>query len=618
MLGKIALLGLLVFSSITTAQADSSSAVPPVTVAHGFALNGTLKYSADFKHFEYANPKALKGGEVKLASVGTFDSLNPFIVKGNSVSSPGLMLDTLTTQSEDEPFSEYGLIAETIEIPADKSWVAFNLRKQARFHDGSPITPEDVIFSFNTLRDQGAPFYRAYYGNVSLVEKVGEHKVKFNFDLSQGINPELPLIIGQLPILSEKYWQTREFDKTTLEPFLTSGPYKITALDPGRSVTYERVKDYWAKDLPVNAGQYNYDKIHIDYYKDESVLVQAFKAGEYDFRQENSSKNWATAYAFPALNDGRVIKEEIRHERPTGMQAFVFNTRRPMFQDKRVRHALGYLFDFEWANANLFYGAYARTHSFFSNSELASSGLPSAAELAILKPLQEKYPEHVPPEVFTQTYQAPTTDGTGKIRRHIRQAMRLLTDAGWSIKNGKLVNANGEPMQFEILLVSPFFERIVLPYKKNLERIGIEVSVRTVDSSQYINRVQAFDFDMIVSSFAQSSSPGNEQRDFWSTAKADQVGSRNVIGIKNPAIDELIEMIITAPDRASLITRTHALDRILLWQHYVIPQWHIQYFRVVYWNKFKRPAINPKYALGFYHWWIDPELATQLRTYRGE
>jgi microcin C transport system substrate-binding protein len=422
------------------------------------------------------------------------------------------------------------------------------------------------------------------------------------------------LIAGQLPILPKHYWQGRDFEKTTLQPPLGSGPYGIKSFEPGRSITYERDADYWGIDLPVNKGKNNFDIIRHDYYRDTTVALVAFKAGEYDFRLENVSKDWATAYDTPAVRQGLIKKEEIRHLRPTGMQAFVFNTRKAIFKDSRVRRALAFAFDFEWTNKNLFYGQYVRTRSFFSNSELASAGLPGAGEIKILEPLRGKIPE----EVYTKVYSPPASDGSGNIRGNLRHAFRLLKAAGWTFKGGKLVNAEtGQPFTFQILLGSPTWERIALPFTRNLKRLGIEAKVRTVETAQYQKRTDEFDFEMIVDVFGQSLSPGNEQRDFWGSAVAGLPGSRNTIGVKDAAIDRLVELVISAPDRQSLIYRTRALDRVLLWGHYVIPHWHIQSFRVAHWDKFGRPKINPKYGLCFDCWWVDPGKETALASRRG-
>ncbi len=586
--------------ALSLLAADSASAAS--TVAHAIALHGEPKYRPGFEQFDYVNPNAPKGGQVRLSAIGTFDNLNPFILKGVGAAGLGFLYDTLTVQSDDEAFTEYGLVAETIEVPADHSWVAYTLRREARFHDGTPITVEDVIYTFDTLKSQGHPFYRSYYGSVVAARRVGERKVRFDF--SEGDNRELPLIVGQLPVLSKAYWSQRDFEKTTLEPPLGSGPYAIDSLEPGRSITWRRVTDYWGANLAVNRGRFNFDTIRYDYYRDLTVALEAFKAGEYDFREENMSKNWATGYDSPAVKQGLIQLREIEHQRPTGMQGFVFNTRRAQFNDRRVRAALAYAFDFEWTNKNLFYGAYARTKSYFSNSELASTGLPSPAELEILEP----YRGRIPDEVFEQTYDPPHTDGSGNNRSNLRAATERLKKAGWVIRNGALVNIeSGEAMSFEVLLVDPSFERIVLPFARQLERLGIKLNVRVVDTAQYRQRLDEFDFDMVTTVFGQSLSPGNEQRDFWSSRAADVPGSRNLAGINDPVIDELVELGIQAPDRESLVARTRALDRVLLWGHYVIPHWHIRHFRVAFWDKFGRPETSPRYALGFDTWWVEPE-----------
>jgi microcin C transport system substrate-binding protein len=603
------LVAALVVPALTAAQAP-----PPSRPVNGPAISmyGDLKYAPGFTHFQYTNPDALKGGDVKLAMIGTFDTLNPFTLKGVAAAGLGELFDTLMAPSRDEAFSYYGLVAETVETPADRSWVVFTLRPTARFQDGTPMTVEDVIWTFDTLRAKGQPIYRSYYAQVTKAEKVGERKVKFNF--GPGDNRELPLILGQLPVLSKAYWGKRDFEKTTLEPPLGSGAYKIESFEAGRTITYRRVKDYWAAKLPVKVGTDNFETIRYDYYRDVNVALEALKAGQYDLRLENVAKNWATAYTGPAIAQGFLKKEEIKHELPTGMQAFVFNTRRPIFQDVRVRRALGYAWDFEWTNKNLFYGAYTRTKSYFSNSELASSGLPGPDELAVLEPLRGKVPE----EVFTKEYAPPVTDGSGNNREGAREALRLLGEAGWTVKGGKLVNARGEPLAFEILIDEPTWERIVLPFVKNLERLGITARVRTVDAAQYQKRFETYDFDMVVAVWAQSLSPGNEQRDFWSSAAATTPGTRNLAGIRDPAVDRLIELLIQAPDRKALVARTRALDRVLLWGYYVIPHFHLRAFRVAYWDRFSRPAIAPKYAFGFDTWWIDPKKDAALQRWKGE
>jgi microcin C transport system substrate-binding protein len=571
-----------------------------VAPAHGVAMHGDLKYGPDFEHFDYVNPNAPKGGTVTFSVIGTFDSFNPYIIKGQAAAGVTLLFESLTTQSLDEPFSEYGLLAETVEMPEDRSWVAFTLRPEARWHDGKPVTVDDVVWSLETLRDKGAPFYRYYYKNVKSVEPAGDRRVKFTFD--ETTNRELPLIIGQLPILPKHYFEGREFDRTTLEPPLGSGPYRIKSFEPGRTIVYERVADYWGADLPVSRGSYNFDEIRYEYYRDANVALEAFKAGGYDIRQENTAKFWATAYTGPMFDAGWIVKEAIPHELGTGMQGFAFNIRRPLFQDAKVRQALAYAFDFEWTNRTIMYGQYERTESYFSNTELAAEGLPSEAELALLEPFRDQLPE----EVFTAVYHAPSSEGEGGFRQNLRTALRLLGEAGWSVEGGKLVNAQGQPFRFEILLNGPPFERHTLPFIKNLERLGIEATVRTVDPAQYQNRIDNFDFDMTVETFGQSLSPGNEQRDYWGSEAADIPGSRNTIGIKDPVLDHLIEKIIEAPTREDLVSATRALDRVLLWGHYVIPHWHIRSFRVAYWDKFDRPATNPPYGLPVFSWWVDP------------
>ena len=592
---------------------SSPVAAQQVTPAHGIAMHGDLKYGPDFTHYDYVNPDAPKGGEVRLAAIGGYDSFNPFIVRGRSAAGIGLIYDSLLTSSADEAFSKYGHVAESVEVPDDRSWIIFTLDPKARWHDGKPVSVDDVIWSFNTLKEQGAPFYRFYYSNVATPERVGPRKVKFSF--TGGENRELPLIIGELTILPKHYWEGRDFSKTTLEPPLGSGAYKISSFETNRSITYERVANYWAKDHPTQVGTSNFGTLRYDYYRDATVAQEAFKAGEFDFRAENGSKAWATAYNIPAVKDGLINKEELPHNRSSGMQGFVFNLRNPLFQDRTVRRALANAFDFEWSNGALFYGQYTRTRSFFDNSELAATGLPKGRELEILRP----YRGQIPDEVFTQVYAPPKTDGSGNVRGNLRNAQRLLRSAGWEVDkaNRKLTNIKtGQVMAFEILLVSPLFERIVLPFKQNLDRLGVDVKVRIVDTAQYQERINKYEFDMMVSTWGQSLSPGNEQRDFWGSAAADRDGTRNLAGLKDPAIDELVEKLISAPDRVSLIDYTRALDRVLQWQHIVIPNWHIPYDRLVYWNKFSRPEITPIRGAQFFTWWVDEEKSTQLETKR--
>ena len=587
-------IGLLFIGPAATAANDSLG-------RHGMSMFGALKYPQGFSHFEYVNPNAPKGGLVRMEARGTFDTLNSFTIKGSSAAGLGLIYDTLMESSRDEAFAEYGLLVESALVANDLSSVSFMLRKQARWHDGKPVTADDVAFSLDILKSKGTPFYRFYYANVEKAEVLSPHKVKFIFKGRK--NRELALIIGQLPILPKHHWQGRDFERTTLEPPLGSGPYQIGKVDPGRSITFERVADYWGRNLGVNKGRYNFDAIRFEYYRDPTVALEAFKANAFDFRQENTAKVWATQYNFPAIAKGKVIRETLANNNPTGMQSFAFNIRKSKFQNRRVREALALTFDFEWANKNLFFGQYTRTRSYFSNSELAATKIPTGAELKFLEPLRGQ----IPAEVFTKEFKLPETDGSGRSRRQLRQAKRLLETAGWFVKDGKLTNSEtSEVMALEFLLVNQGFVRIVAPIQRAMERLGIKVEVRVVDTSQYINRIRKFEFDVIVGSWGQSLSPGNEQRDFWGSAAADRAGSRNYIGIKDPAIDKLIDHIIFASSRGELVAATRALDRVLLWNHFVIPNWHINSYRIAYWNRFSRPAIKPKYGLGFRDtWWVD-------------
>lgn len=569
---------------------------------HALTLYGEpAKYPANFKHFDFVNPDAPKGGELRQSGFGGFDSLNPFINKGVAADDIGLIYDTLTRHSLDEPFTEYGLLAEKIEVAPDHSWVRFYLRPQARFHDGQAVTAADVVFTFDALMKDGAPQYKAYYADVAKATAEDTQRVRFDFKRSN--NRELPLILGQLPVLPKHWWSNREFNKGNLEMPLGSGPYKVADVAAGRSIRYERVKDYWGNDLAVNRGFYNFDSILVDYYRDTTVALEALKAGQFDYWLEISAKNWASAYDVPAVKDGRLRKEEIANHNPTGMQGFVFNIRRPLFQDPRVREALGLLFDFEWTNKQLFNGAYTRTRSYFENSELAASGLPSSEELKILEPLRAK----LDPKVFNSAFEVPRSDASGIIREQQRRAYQLLQEAGWKIVDDKMVDADGKPVSLEFLLAQTDFERVLLPYKRNLADLGIELVIRRVDVSQYINRLRSRDFDMIVGGFGQSSSPGNEQREYWHSSSADNPGSRNFIGLKDPAVDSLVEGLINADSRQSLVTHTRALDRVLLAGHYVIPNWHIKTWRVAYWDRLQHPEATPLYDVGLMTWWAKAD-----------
>jgi microcin C transport system substrate-binding protein len=577
---------------------------------HGIAMHGNLKYSKNFKNFEYANPNAPKKGKIKLASIGTFDNLNPYILKGVAAWQMSYLFETLMKSSSDEAFSQYGLLAESIKVPKDRSWVSFKIREEAEFSDKTPVTSDDVVFSFKIITTKGHPFYKNYYNQVDKVIKINRKEVKFLFKGER--NRELPLIIGyQLPIFSKNYWKNKSFEKTTMVPPIGSGPYLVSKVVPGRSITLKKNKEYWGKNINVNIGRYNIEEIHTDFYRDETVAMEAFKSSAFDFKLENSSKNWATSYDFKAVNNGQVIVEEIPYERPSGMQGFAFNLRKPIFKNRNVRKALSYAFDFEWSNKNLFYGAYKRTKSFFDNSELSSQELPNKKELKIL----ENYKGQIPNEVFNEIYSPPTTAGNqNTLRGNLRIARRILKEEGWIIKNDILINKETrEPLKFEILLRSPLFERIVLPLKRNYKKLGIDVSIRTVqDDSQYQKRLEEFDFDMVVSNFGSIISPGNEQKNWWGSKAADQKGSMNISGVKNPVLDEIIDKLIESESRDDLIVYSRILDRIVLFNHYLIPQFHIDHYRVAYWNKFSRPAISPKYDLGFDFWWYDQDKERKL------
>lgn len=579
-----------------------------VVTGNAIALHGKPALAADFKAFAYARPDAPKGGELRLRALGTFDSTNPFINKGNAVEGTDYLYDSLTTAALDEPFTRYGLLAQTIERdPEDPSWITYHLNPAARFSDGAPVTAEDVVFTFDLIRKEGAPNLRNYYSEIAKVEALDKQRVKFTFKNKN--NRELSLIVGELSILPKHYWSKRTFNSTNLDIPIGSGPYTLTRLDPGKSAVYTRNPKYWGANLPVNRGKYNFDSIKFVYYQDITVSFEGFKAGQFDFIAESKAKTWATEYTFPAVKQGLVKKTEQPNLNPAGMQGFVYNLRRPLFQDRRVRQALAYAFDFEWSNRNLFYNAYARSQSYFDNSELAAKGLPGPGELALLTPFRDK----LPPEVFTTPYKAPVTDGSGNIRANLMAAQKLLQSAGWNVREGKLVNAANQPFRFEILLVQPEFVRIVEPFVKNLSRLGIEVSIRPVDSSQYINREREFDFDMVVEGFGQSLSPGNEQRGYWGSQAADVPGSHNLSGIKHPAVDALVDKLIAARTREELVTATRALDRVLLWQHLVIPQYHNRSYRLAYWDYLEQPAVKPKYSPGIDFWWANAAKQARIR-----
>ena len=568
---------------------------------HGIAMHGAPKYDAGFDHLDYVNPDAPKGGTIRLAVQGTFSSLNPFIIKGVPVRGRHLTFESLMKRTWDEPFSLYGLLAESVEVPEDRSSALFVLRPEAKFHDGSPVTVDDVVFSWRTLRDLGRPNLQLYYRQVERVEQPGPRSVRFVFDAASR-DRELPLIIGLMPILSKSYYLAVPFDETTMEPPLGSGPYRVETVDPGRSVTYRRDPDYWGRDLPVNHGQHNFDRVRYDYYRDGNTMMEAFSAGEYDVRFETSEKRWATAYEFPAVRDGRVKLEHQPHGRPSGMFAFVFNSRRALFANPAVRHALAHAFDFGWVNETLLYGAYVRTRSVFANSVLASRGLPHGEELAVLEP----YRDLLPGEVFEQAYRP--AGGTGDIRADLKLALSMLSEAGWVVRDGMLTQTgSGRSMAFEILLVDPRNEKIALAFARNLERLGADVTVRTVDTPQYQYRLNTYDFDVIMYRWGVSLSPGNEQAYYWGSAAATQEGSRNYAGVRNAAVDALIEQMTRERERDAFVHTVRALDRVLLWGHHFVPLYHLNEDRVAHWDRFGRPAVSPLYGIVTETWW-DREL----------
>jgi microcin C transport system substrate-binding protein len=583
---------------------------------HGISLYGDLKYKPDFKHFDYVNPNAPKGGTVRQVAIGTFDNFNPVIagVKGTLAVGADLIYDTLIVSSMDEVLSAYGQLAESMSYPEDFSSVTYRLRAEAKFHDGAPVTPEDVIFSFDAFRKDN-PQSSAYYQHVTKVEKTGPRDITFTFD-SAG-NRELPQIVGQFNVMPKHWFEgvdksgnKRDIAATTLEPPLGNGAYRIKEFVPGRSIVYERVKDYWGRNLPVNVGLNNFDELRYEYFRDTTVALEAFKADRVDWRNENVAKNWATAYDFPAVADKRVVKEEFPVRNFGVMQSFTFNTRRAKFSDPRVRRAFNLALDFEEMNKQFFYGQYKRIASFYEGTELASSGLPTGLELEILETVRGE----VPPEVFTSEYQNPVNGKPELVRNNLREATRLLREAGYEIRNQKLVNAKtDEPMTVEFLLDEPVFERFVLFYKPILERLGIGVTVRTIDDAQFENRVRSFDFDIVVGSWGESLSPGNEQRGYWGSRAADRPGSRNLAGIKNPAVDKLINRLVFATSREELVAATKALDRVLLWNHYVVPQWTYGKVRAAHWDRFSRPDMLPEYGNSAFPtvWWWDPAKAAK-------
>ncbi|MEW6453752.1 MAG: extracellular solute-binding protein [Pseudomonadota bacterium] len=583
---------------------------------HATSLFGDVKYPADFKHFDYVNVKAPKGGAARLIAFGTFDNFNAVVggVKGTIVGGIDQIYDTLLVQSLDEVSTEYGLLAEALSYPADYSWVTYRLRANAKWHDGVPVSVDDVLFSLEAFKKHH-PFYSAYYRHVVKAEKTGERDVTFTFDAPG--NRELPQITGQLTVLPKHWWEgadrsgkKRDVSQTTLEPPLGCGAYRIKDFTPGRTIAYERVPDYWGKDIPVNIGRDNFQELRFEYFRDSTVAIEAFKADQVDWRTENSAKNWATAYDFPAVKDKRVLLEEFPIRSSGGMQAFAFNLRRPKFQDWRVRRAFNFALNFEDMNKQLFFGQYSRIASYFEGMELASRGLPEGAELKILETVRGKVPE----TVFTTVYTNPVNDSPDAVRNNLREATRLLREAGYEVKNQRLTNTKtGEQLTVEVLIEREDWERLVLPYKSPLERLGIGLTVRRVDDAQYENRLRQWDFDMIVANWPQSLSPGNEQRGFWGSQAADQAGSRNYMGIKDPAIDTLIERVIFSTSRDDLVAATKALDRVLLHHHFLVPQWTYGKTRTARWDRYARPAELPKYGASAFPtvWWWDADKASK-------
>ena len=571
------------------------------TKSHAISIYGDVKYPSDFKNYDYVNPNAPKRGTLVTPAIGSFDNLNPFILKGEKAEDVNLLFDTLMSASEDETATSYPLIAESVESPASNEWIIFNLNPAAKFSDGTPVTANDVVFSFNTLVKKGHPFYRMYYTDISGIEKLGEHKVKFNFKNSS--NKELKLIIGQMPVLSEKYYSNIDFEKTTLKPPVGSGPYMVEKMQQGRSISYKLRPDYWGKDLPVNKGRYNFEHLRHEYFKDTNVAIQAFKSGVVDLRYENIAKNWATSYNIPQVKSGRIKKEKLAHQIPQGMQGFAMNIRRTKFADVRTRKALTLAMDFEWMNKNLFYNSYTRRESYFDNSIYKSSSLPQGKELEILEPFRTD----IPPEVFTKEFKLPKSDASGNIRTQLLEARELLKQAGWNIKNGQLTNAKGEVFNIQFLLLSgSSFERVMPSYINNLRVLGIDATVKLADTSTYKKLTDEFDYDMIINSWPASLSPGNELVEYWNSGSADVKGSQNAVGVKNKAIDALLKQIVMAKDKETLVNTVKALDRVLLWNYYVVPQWGITSFRILYWDKFMHPAITPKYdgQFGLWTWWV--------------
>ncbi|MTI44648.1 microcin C transport system substrate-binding protein [Roseibium hamelinense] len=607
---------LVLISAVFAASAVSSVPVKAQEPAWRYAVSftGEPKYGPDTDHFDYVNPLAPKGGSVRLATTGGFDSFNIMVPRGNLAPGIGLIYDTLMEASLDEAdiSAQYGVLAEAMRYPEDYAWVEYRLNPEARWHDGEPVTVEDVIWSFETVTEFD-PRQRFYYQNVVIAEPAGERTVKFTFDAAG--NRELPKIMGQLYVLPKHWWEgtapdgtPRDISSTTsLETPLGSGPYRIKEFDANRQVTYERVKDYWGADLPIRVGTNNFDEVRIISFLDNAVEFEAFKGDQYDFRQERSASQWAKAYDFPATRDGRVVKEVFADKGSGRMQGYIFNLRRDKFQDPRVRQAFNYAYDFETTNEVVSAGLLKRIGSYFAGTDLAATGLPEGRELEILEEVRDL----VPPEVFTEEYKNPVGGSPQNMRQNLRTALSLLKEAGYELDGRRLINKEtGEQLTVEFIYYDKSFERSLLPFTRNLENIGVATTLRLVDQPQFINRVQNRDFDMTIGAWPQSLSPGNEQRDFWGSEAADRNQSRNSIGIKNPAVDKLIDRLVFAEDRETLVAATKALDRVLLWNHYVVPQFYSDVDWTARWNRFGHPENMPVYSIGFPTiWWYDAELA---------
>jgi microcin C transport system substrate-binding protein len=587
---------------LTLALFSMAAGVSECQAAHGISIDGKLKYNTDFKQFDYTSEQAKKGGALVLHDLGSFDKMNPFTLKGSPPSGlDNLVFETLAVSSLDEPFAAYGLIAKDIELADDRLSVIYTIDENARFSDGSPITPEDVRFSLNTMKSDAAhPFYQAYLQDITGSDILDKNRIRFNF---ARVNRELHMIASQVPIFSRKYYTDHPFDDPSMDPPVGSGPYVVDSVNPGKSITYKRNPDYWAIDHPTRKGMFNFDTITYKYFRDQIVSVEAFKANVFDFMYINIAKQWARDLVGPKFESKQIMKEYMRHRNNQGMQGFVFNQRNPLFQDRKVRKALGMAFDFEWANNKLFFNEYTRSASYFSNSHLAATGLPEGLELEYLQPFKDQ----LPPEIFTQPLTPFSSNTPNGIRDNLRAAKNILMEAGWIVEDGRLVDQEGKPFEFEILLVSPSFERVMAGYVNNLSKLGVNASYRTIDPALYIDRLNRFDFAMTVHVFGQSQSPGNEQRDFWYSESADRQGARNLIGIKDPIVDQLVDKIIYATTQEELQAACKALDRVLWYGYYVVPNWYVARHRISYWNKFNRPETLPLYynpIQALMTWWV--------------